>query len=699
MTRLPGVGLGRVIAAIAVCLLVPFAAVADPGDWLVEAPSTVRMGEAAPFAVVFSDGAAATVTLHYRPKGTGRFTSLPMTRAADGRYRAEIPAASTRAPELRYYVEAFDDVAGRRRRFGSPETPLSLVLLEPAPAGGQDLWLKMSVGLVPVIFILGFVWQRDRSRRRAILDQLFWVQLLAPLARMPRQRALEQASRLAEKTLEHPVHGPRQYSREQILEQLSNIRSVDRAQLEEERRRFLGEELDTLLPRQAVIGKDQTKSEMIDLTGRIGRLCAIGYVLARSREERLDAGSKAVNDLVRPLTESREVLEKIQRMLDDGHRKEAREKLAAVREEVEMIHRSMATLDQYESVDLYAATLTESAAVTPDLLCRLVEYHALNAPRSIENRRKLIVVGRLLAERDPMEADVAEGVKQSLIRRRLLLATRKQDLPQDLAERATRLRKEMARGEPKAKELQAFEARVESLTEDLGKMIFTLDGMAHAVACEVTLRKKRKQLQQLELSDMEESVEAIGDLADVGAETMQFVVDEADEPVARDFVDGILADMMRAAAEGTCAERGFYLDELEIQAATGQAEDPKWGTLIIGAAACRTAIDWIASSHAKAKQPAGKAPPPLPETLALGLLRTSTQLETDIQEQIERDVIRGQQERAKSAARVIHRLSRARLGLAVLGGYPATGYGAKRPDESALVKAVTDDPVRTAVVA
>jgi len=666
MTRLPGVGLGRVIAAIAVCLLVPFAAVADPGDWLVEAPSTVRMGEAAPFAVVFSDGAAATVTLHYRPKGTGRFTSLPMTRAADGRYRAEIPAASTRAPALRYYVEAFDDVAGRRRRFGSPETPLSLVLLEPAPAGGQDLWLKMSVGLVPVIFILGFVWQRDRSRRRAILDQLFWVQL---------------------------------HSREQILEQLSNIRSVDRAQLEEERRRFLGEELDTLLPRQAVIGKDQTKSEMIDLTGRIGRLCAIGYVLARSREERLDAGSKAVNDLVRPLTESREVLEKIQRMLDDGHRKEAREKLAAVREEVEMIHRSMATLDQYESVDLYAATLTGSAAVTPDLLCRLVEYHALNAPRSIENRRKLIVVGRLLAERDPMEADVAEGVKQSLIRRRLLLATRKQDLPQDLAERATRLRKEMARGEPKAKELQAFEARVESLTEDLGKMIFTLDGMAHAVACEVTLRKKRKQLQQLELSDMEESVEAIGDLADVGAETMQFVVDEADEPVARDFVDGILADMMRAAAEGTCAERGFYLDELEIQAATGQAEDPKWGTLIIGAAACRTAIDWIASSHAKAKQPAGKAPPPLPETLALGLLRTSTQLETDIQEQIERDVIRGQQERAKSAARVIHRLSRARLGLAVLGGYPATGYGAKRPDESALVKAVTDDPVRTAVVA
>jgi hypothetical protein len=59
--------------------------------------------------------------------------------------------------------------------------------------------------------------------------------------------------------------------------------------------------------------------------------------------------------------------------------------------------------------------------------------------------------------------------------------------------------------------------------------------------------------------------------------------------------------------------------------------------------------------------------------MALTVIRKAAELEGDLQEHIERDLMHGQFERAKQTTRLQHRISRSRIGLALLGNLPATG--------------------------
>jgi hypothetical protein len=132
-----------------------------------------------------------------------------------------------------------------------------------------------------------------------------------------------------------------------------------------------------------------------------------------------------------------------------------------------------------------------------------------------------------------------------------------------------------------------------------------------------------------------------------------------------EFLAATEIELRQRVAEGTHETHGFFLERTELKAFSDGA-DPRWASLVVSSATCRTSIDRFARKYARGRQSPGMAPPPLPAETALALAQYAIQLERDLRDSVENDRIRGHVDRAEETENLVNRLSRARIGLDVL---------------------------------
>jgi hypothetical protein len=217
---------------------------ANPTGIIHTPPAEATMDRPVPLEVRVAgvpDGEPAVVA-HYRMAGTREYTDLELKPAGQSRYAGAIPAAHARAIELGYYISVSGPSNAYYSSLGAPDAPLHLVLRSPA-APGRSSWIaKVAVLLAGLGGVGLLVWLRERRQRGVVLDRIFWVRTLLPIAHLNGSALSDQIARLTSRPLAHPGQGQRTYSRQEVLRRLNEVRRIDLAELARARDRYLGPE-------------------------------------------------------------------------------------------------------------------------------------------------------------------------------------------------------------------------------------------------------------------------------------------------------------------------------------------------------------------------------------------------------------------------------------------------------------------------
>lgn len=678
--------------ALSALALLAFVAAASAVNLEIEIPAMARMGE--PLAVAVHTGSEAgnlEVVLFYRGVGAPDYTRSVMLADAGGRHTATIPASATRSPELRYWVDATSQDGATMVRLGSPERPLPLLLREVAPASAQSsLMVKAAILFLPLAGFGGWLRWRERRRRERLLDRLFWYKKLAPLLRLEGRVVGERAEQIAASTLAHPVDGEIRCTREQVLDRLEVVRGDDAAQLETERKRYLGREWDSLAvpfePAQPAMKVPSLEEQLTSLVARLGRCSASAWFRAHTR----GPDGSTSQESVQPTMEALEALRRARAALKAGDTDAAAQLVAAVTEDASRLEQALSRAEARVTPEELAHRLSSARSLTGDDLGRLLEFHLITAPRTATGRRKAVEIGLTLCERDSVDPTSPDNVARSIARRKLLQQAGKDRFSEDAGKRAVALREEIhGTTVSDASAMKAIYARLEAWEESIGRGFYTLRGISEAVAIAASIRARVVEAERRTLASLDlygaELFEEPRAQNPASSATMEFIVNVVEDPKVAAHLAAVERLLREAVAKDDCECHGFYLEEVELLAARPKPAHPRWAGLVVRAAACRTATDQLARRHARSSQPEGSEPPPLPEDLAHGLVRAAIALETDLQDQIQRDLRHGESARARETARLVHRLSRARIGLAVLGEFNPNGL-----DEATLWFAADD---------
>ncbi len=103
-----------------------------PPEIVLKKVDTIESDSPLPITVEVTDvSKVEKVTLFYRIKREGKYTSIQMNHLKDDIYLAEISKAEIKSPGIEYYVEAFDREGNGPARKGSADDPLFVEVITP----------------------------------------------------------------------------------------------------------------------------------------------------------------------------------------------------------------------------------------------------------------------------------------------------------------------------------------------------------------------------------------------------------------------------------------------------------------------------------------------------------------------------------------------------------------------------------------
>jgi len=517
--------------------------------------------------------------------------------------------------------------------------------------------------LAGVGFVAGGISYRTLRRRNRIMDQLFWARTLGPLLQMRGEVAKAGVDHLAGTTLDHPIKGPRHFSREEILAKLTEMRHVDHDELER-----AGDSIGQ--PRASAHEKESLSASVISegvgpLASEVGRLCSAAWFLS----DRDAADSESISRFLQPFEDARGDVRALQRAMERKEMQSAGLLLDKLTRRCRGLKQIIAQADCECPAEELSQRLSGAVSTTAEALGSLLEYYALVTRPTVESGNKLLVVGAAIARHDSLDGTSPSRIRESLRRRRLMRSAHAEDpLADETIREAGDLRSQIiALADSAESEFDGMHKRIEDFLKALGPQLYTLDGLAEGVALNLTLARKRSAINRTHVGSFDSIV---SDLASVGKEQAAEDIDEPaahEDPAAIEMLRSIEAELRNAVSDGDYEKRGIYLAPTELSAVENTVpEDGAWAAVVVRGAACRTALDRFAQRHARSHQPDGQEPPPVPVETAQTLEERARQLGRDMQDSIERDLMRGHHARAKATTQLVHRLSRARTGLVLL---------------------------------
>jgi hypothetical protein len=350
------------------------------------------------------------VMLHYRTRGSDRYSSLLLASRGRNTYAGEIPGVNSRAEALEYYIVATGPARAYRTHVGTSREPISVPLTGHLPTerstsrGGQAAVALAMGGVLLALWLWG------RHRRRSIRDRLFWAKTLGPIVHLSGTSLAEQLARLAEATLEHPLYGSRQYSRGKLLRKLRQVRATDTVRLAEACRQLLGEEaaLSSLRPEAQAAGR--LEPELNALRLRLDRLAAASWQVSDWHRKT----SQEDLDLEQPLVARRRTLFQVRRSLGEGKGEEAERQLGWLKADVQRLQHEVAAHDAAQSAWDLASCLWGARRLGRELLGRLLQYYVLDRERDADSLGKMIVVAVALARREALAGDQTGELRRRL---------------------------------------------------------------------------------------------------------------------------------------------------------------------------------------------------------------------------------------------------------------------------------------------
>jgi len=647
-------------------------------------PASAVMGEPIPLSVVLEGtvGDVSEVVLYHRLEGSGDYSTKRMRSVGATVFESEIPPEAVRGLNVKYYIEVVGTDGLVRTAVGTPALPVGVPLVQPVhrvPAG------RLAAAALAILFLalpIAAVIERNRRRRNDVLDRLFWVNILGPMARLRGEALAEHVKRLADTRLDHPVRGLESYERQEILRKLQEVRGFDLEKLARDRDRQLGPHY-VLGIQPVTVPRDYVKENLGPIAADVGRMCVAAWFLSGSGkgEGEPDLG------FLEEFEEARAIVHRTRQKLAADQAEEA----ICLLEELKRQDRTLRTLiddvDRGRSAEDLTHHLAETVAVTADNLGQLMEYYALVAPSTPETRQKLLVVAVALATHDGLPHGDSSMVRAALNRRKLLRGEEAPaPLPTALDERAVELRRQIGASETSAaSDLAGLRAEVTRFENELGPRLAMVAGLSEAVVLERLLLQREATVERAKaasfdtlVSDLKQAVDEVFDSVDPEPETHP----EEGDPSAMELLAATEIELRQFMAAGTQETHGFFLDQTE-QKAFSNGVDPAWASLVVSSAACRTSIDRFARRYARGRQSPGMVPPSLPAETALALAQYAVQLERDLRDSIENDRVRGHDDRAEETEHLANRLSRARIGLDVLVRMPGSSVTPVQLDREA----------------
>jgi hypothetical protein len=418
------------------------------------------------------------------------------------------------------------------------------------------------------------------------------------------------------------------------------------------------------------------RARTLQLAQELGRLGSAAMFLSNIRQS---LGEDPV-ELIRIFDRSRQAMRELQPALQNGCAEEANRRLASLSENCNRLRAVIFDVEESVTERQVETYLKQANEAGTDLLRRMIEFYARSSPRDAAHRSKMIAIAAALARRAGFTAGELGRIGREFYRLELL-----KDLPgpypdQSVLTRIDGLRERLTGlcSESDAKPASPAE-EVRALESELGDSLYSVPGLCEAVSLRLAVHETNLALEHSQVRSYDTLVD---DLEGVfqeeiveqpAAEPAEVQEAAGDDPAARELLEQTGRELLEAAANGDPSEQGFHLDPIEIEAAKSLLEDKKRESLIVRAATWRSAVDRLARRHARSHRPEGVEPEPVPRGTALTIMEEASCLERELQDQIKHDVVHGEADSKTTMTRCYQRLSRSRLGLAILAGRNGNG--------------------------
>lgn len=181
---------------------------------------------------------------------------LEMRPAGGDTFEASVPGARASRGRVHYYVGAVDAAGNGPTLYGSPARPYRVVLdheAATAPASGR-LRLVLVLGILGAAAAALLRIRRNASPSsgpavrpkptleqtfRALEEDIFWIQLLRPLVKMPEREARRAITAMAGRPHAHPHAGRRTFAEATLRDRLEWARRTDPVDLQKRWRRAI----------------------------------------------------------------------------------------------------------------------------------------------------------------------------------------------------------------------------------------------------------------------------------------------------------------------------------------------------------------------------------------------------------------------------------------------------------------------------